>query len=130
MAAAAASHRAAPEHTHPDDGRILGDDRFVASLADFRKLADPPAELDELARAVCAAHGVPLDLVRSRASLHRLTPVRLDLLARALGGGVATLTEVAGYLGRDASTLSKLWKQARVVGAASLEKSNNPMTGT
>jgi hypothetical protein len=118
------------EHTHPDDGRILGDDRFVASLADLRRLADAPVRLDELARAVCAAHGVPLELVRSRASLHKLTPVRLDLLARALGNGVATLTEVAGYLGRDASTLSKLWKQARAVSAASLEQSNNPMTGT
>ena len=115
------------ERAHPDDDRILGDDRFVASLAELRKTADTPVRLDELARDVCAAHGVPLDLVRSRASQHRLTPVRLDLLGRALGSGVATLTEVAGYLGRDASTLSKLWKQAR---AAAAEKSNNPMTGT
>ena len=114
------------ERAHPNDDRILGDDEFLASLTRPRLAADVPVGLDEIARDVCAAHGVPLDLVRSRTSQHRLTPVRLELLARALSAGAATLTEVAGYLGRDASTLSKQWKLAR----AAAEKSNNPMTGT
>ena len=97
------------------DARVLGDDEFCARL---RLLPERPGEpategLEDIALRVCENHGIALSLLRSRASSHNLTPIRLELLRRAIAGGVAGLSDVARYLGREPSTLSRQWRAAR-----------------
>ena len=94
--------------THPDDPRILGDDRFLASLPATTYRPRSPLTLAQLAANICAAYAIDLELVRSRSSRRQLTPVRLDILQQATEQRVAILTEVAHFLGRDLSALSKL----------------------
>lgn len=92
------------------DPRILGSDEFVASLNPIAGRRQQRPNLEELACAICAKHGVSVDLLRSRSSQHSLTPIRVALLEQAVTGGIANLTQVARFLGRDPSTLSKQWK--------------------
>jgi len=101
------------ERVHPDDERILGGDEFVARVRATREPARERKTLDELASRVCADHSIEVGLLRSGSRWHDLTPIRLELLERAVTTCVANLTEVARYLGRDPSTLSKQWKNSR-----------------
>lgn len=112
------------DKAHPDDARILGDEEYVAKL---RRPPTPSKDeprpepghgqpgpepgLDALAAALCDRHGISVELLRSKASMRGLTPIRLELLDQAARRGVATLSEVARYLGRDPSTLCKQRQQ-------------------
>lgn len=114
------------DSAHPDDRRVLGDDAFVERVNRRSVPAEKRVGLGELCSRICAKHGIPVELLRSRSSRRYLTPIRLELLEQALAGRIANLTEVARYLSRDPSTLCKL--RARWNGL--IGKSNNPMPGT
>jgi hypothetical protein len=90
------------------DSRILGTDRFIARLPFTPYKPRSPINLEQLATQIGALHGVTVDLICSRSSKRGPTPVPLQLLREAIEHRIATLTEVARFLGRDPSTLSKL----------------------
>jgi predicted transcriptional regulator len=89
------------------DPRIIGADAFIQSIS-ARDERRGSLTLAQLAECICARSGVPVQVIRSRASLHRLTPIRVEIARAAIEQQVATLTEVARYLGRDPSTLYQL----------------------
>jgi REP element-mobilizing transposase RayT len=94
------------------DHRILGDDTFLARINLPLSTRPERIGLSEIAIQICSHHGVTLELLKSRASSHNLTPIRIELLRRAVTDGIASLTDVARYLGREPSTLSRQWKAA------------------
>jgi REP element-mobilizing transposase RayT len=106
---------------HPADPRILGNDEFISGLELTGGKSSNAMTLPALAEQVCARHGISVALLRSRIASPRLTPIRVELLEQAVVDAVANLTDVARYLGRDASTLSKQWKAQRA---------KNPVSGT
>jgi putative transposase len=89
------------------DSRVVGTDKFAESI----RAPDQPrghSTLAQLAESICARHGIPLSIIRSRAALRRLTPIRVEIARSAIEQRVATLAEVARYLDRDPSTLYQL----------------------
>jgi len=84
-------------------------DRASAKTTPVAGRRDQCPDLEDLASQICAQHGVPVELLRSRDSRHWLTPIRLALLEQAVRSGIANLSQVAKFLDRDPSTLSKQW---------------------
>jgi putative transposase len=103
-----ASEEAIFSNVHPEDARILGSDRFVASLPMSIRAPRSSLSLDELALEVCMRHGVSVDEVRSCARTRSLTAPRVDIARGAVAGRIASLNQVARYLGRSSSSLSEL----------------------
>jgi hypothetical protein len=64
--------------------------------------------LDQLAEAICADHSIPVALLRSPSRARCLAKPRLELAIQAVEKHVATLADVARFLHRDPSTLTKL----------------------
>lgn len=93
------------ERLEGSDPRILGGSEFVDRLQ-VAPRPKPSMTLDELAAKICQTHSVSVDALRSRTARH-LTSVRLELLESAIESGIARQSEVARYLRRDPSTLSK-----------------------
>jgi hypothetical protein len=58
---------------------------------------------------------VSIDSIRSSSCARKLTPIRLNLLQQALDLRIATLSDVARFLHRDPSALSKLLNRAALV---------------
>ena len=93
---------------HPKDRRILGLDTFINQIPFLPFRPRSSLTLDQLAAQICDQHGIGVDLLRSRSSARALTSIRLQLLHAATELRIATLTDVARFLNRDPSTLSKL----------------------
>jgi REP-associated tyrosine transposase len=98
------------EEVDRDDPRILGDAEFAGRLAASTIASQADSDLAELASRLCQERGISIELLRSRSSQRSLTPVRLALLERAEVTGIANLSQVARFVGRDPSTLCKLRK--------------------
>jgi DNA-binding NtrC family response regulator len=96
------------EGSHAQDARVLGTDRFRQNLPFTPYRPRSFLTLPQLAQQLCAEHHLALELVCSRSAKRSLTPVRLAILRQALAHRVGTLTEVARFLNRDPSALSKL----------------------
>ena len=96
------------QQSHPEDPRVLGDDRFFNRLPSCPFRPRSPVTLEQLATAVCAQHTVSVNLIRSRSSSRMLTPIRLQILREAVDQRIASLTEVAHFLNREPSTLCTL----------------------
>lgn len=96
------------DESHPKDRRVLGSDRFINSIPFVPYKPRSPLTLEQLSKRICAQHALSLQLVRSRSAARSLTPVRIEILEQAIDLRIATLTEVASYLNRNPSTLSKL----------------------
>jgi REP element-mobilizing transposase RayT len=91
-----------------DDPRVLGGDQFLASLP--APLIKPRSALTlaQLAEEICRRQGVSVEQLRSRTRTESLTAARLQLAREAMEGRVASLSEIARYLGRSPSSLSEL----------------------
>jgi putative transposase len=94
--------------THPDDPRVIGSDRFLASLPFQPMLPRSPLSLEELASEVCRRNGLAVENVRSSRRDTMLTDTRLEIARRAINGRIASLSQVARFLGRNRSSLSEL----------------------
>jgi hypothetical protein len=99
--------------THPEDARILGGDKFVASLP--RNVFRPRQvqSLAQVAERICGERRVSLALVQSTARHKPLTEARVQIALEALQGRIATQREIAHYLGRDPASLSELLARHR-----------------
>jgi hypothetical protein len=95
------------------DSRILGSDRFIEQLPVTTYTPRSRITLEALATNICELHDISVGLICSRSSKRALTAIRLQLLREAIDQRIATLTEVARFLGRDPSTLSKLAERHR-----------------
>jgi putative transposase len=95
-----------------DERRVLGEDRFLASLRISRRLRDHHT-IEQLIAAVCAAHGLdPEELVRS--GRHRKPAlIRALIVHHAVERRIATLSALARYFGRGASTLCETLERYR-----------------
>ena len=96
------------DDAHPDDSRVLGSDRFLATLPPLKYLPRSKLTLTDLVAARCRAHDVSIDDVRSLSRQMRLTQVRVEIARQATKGRIASLHEVARYLNRSPSSLSEL----------------------
>lgn len=96
------------DDAHQDDPRVLGSDRFLASLPPPLVKPRNPLTLAQLAEQVCARHEITMDQLRSRARTRALTAIRLDFARQAFDGRIASLHEIARYMERSASSLSEL----------------------
>jgi REP element-mobilizing transposase RayT len=95
-------------NANPDDPRVLGTAEFIQQIPARRLQPKSRCTLDQLAERVCANHGIPVDVMRSPARARYLTPLRIDFAQEVLQQRIGTLTDVARYLNRDPSALTKL----------------------
>jgi REP element-mobilizing transposase RayT len=92
---------------HPHEPRVLGGDGFLKKLSVpvLRRHAD--TTLDAIATQVCNEFGVTIESVRSPSQHRALCLARACIAVRAIDGQAATLSDVARYLNRSASALSR-----------------------
>lgn len=93
---------------HPEDSRILGTDRFIESLPITVYRPRSTVTLAQLANEICISNGIDPVLLCSPSRARSLTAARILLATRAVNERVATLTEVARFLHRDPSAITKL----------------------
>jgi hypothetical protein len=91
---------------HPQEPRVLGDDRFLANL-NLKTRRRPRLSLDCLLDAICGEHLVSREELLGPSRLRRYARIRAVVLDRALSEGIATLSDVARLLRRTSPTLSK-----------------------
>jgi hypothetical protein len=64
--------------------------------------------LQQLAERICLEHRISVDRLRSLSSARGLTQIRVDFITQAIDRCIATLAELARFLNRDPSALTKL----------------------
>jgi hypothetical protein len=62
---------------------------------------------------ICLRRNVSINLLRSPSRARHLTTVRIELAREAMEQRIATLTDVARFLGRDPSALTQLLARYR-----------------
>ena len=92
---------------NPKERRVLGSDRFLEQLRLTRPQVQSAESLEALVRKICEEHAVTLEVLRSPGRERKLCQLRALIAARALEARVATLSDVARYLNRSVSTLSR-----------------------
>jgi REP element-mobilizing transposase RayT len=101
------------DDTHSEDPRVLGTDRFVASLPTLAFAPRSVVTLSQLAEKLCNEYGVSSELVRSSSRLRSLTAIRVAIAAQALDRRIASLREIACFLGREPGSVSELLARYR-----------------
>ena len=97
------------EHeTHPDDSRIIGGDQFVQQIPFITYRPRSPLTLEQLAHKLCQQHNISVDILCSPSRARNLTPLRLEFTRQAIEQRIGTSTQIAHFLHRDPSTLTKL----------------------
>jgi REP element-mobilizing transposase RayT len=92
---------------HPKEPRVLGDDRFLDKLTIPILRRHPTTTFEQLVHDVCTEHGITIDHLRSSGRHHDASKARAHLAQRAIAQQVASLSEVARYLYRSVSALSR-----------------------
>jgi putative transposase len=93
-------------HGSRHDPRVLGNEEFMYSLPRNLVVHRSRTTLDEIVSAVALSHGVDRDDIFSKSRKRTLSLARAVIAWHATQRGIATLTEVARKVNRDASTLS------------------------
>lgn len=94
--------------SHPEDSRILGTDDFINAIPIVPFKARSPLTLEQLAESLCRQHSISIELLRSPSRSRQLAPIRSMLARRAVDQRVSTLSEVARFLHREPSSVTKL----------------------
>jgi REP element-mobilizing transposase RayT len=97
-----------------DDPRVIGTDRFVASLPPPRFKPKSGLTLEQLALDVCARYDVHLDDVRGANRRRQFTKARTLIARRAVEERIASINQVARFLNRSASALCQLLQRIRL----------------
>lgn len=92
---------------HPEEPRVLGGDAFISKLAIPIKKPKPRMTFDSIVRHVCAEYAVTADELRAPSRARPLAQARHEILCRALDHRAASMSEIARFLNRDVSTLSR-----------------------
>jgi hypothetical protein len=95
---------------HPDDKRILGDDRF---LKRYRQAGVPPPKrtLQELVSEACVKFSLDLERLQSPSKERIATAARAWLAHQAVGSRSATICEVARCLKRHEASIRGLMRR-------------------
>lgn len=93
------------EHSSAQEPRVLGDERFISSLALRQRPRKKIGSIDQLIDGVARILEVPRAEMLSASRRRRLSLARALVTWHATHSGIATLTEVARRLDRDPSTL-------------------------
>jgi putative transposase len=93
------------------DSRVIGTDRFLASLPPPRIPQRSTLTLSELSIQVCARHSLSIEAVRSRSRARYLSAARAEIARFAIERKIASLHEVARFLGRGPSSLHSLMRR-------------------
>lgn len=103
------------EHGNPKTPGILGGGDFMDKLPyrARRRRGGSKEMLDQISSNVACSRGVEREHILSNSGQHEFLMARVLIAWHATERRVATLTEVACYLRRDPSTLSKEIKQYR-----------------
>jgi putative transposase len=94
-----------------NDPRVLGDDDFMARLADGAPRASPRLTLDELLDEACQRFSVTLEDLRSPSRQRGIAGVRAWVARQAIGRRMASISAVARTLNRDESTVRGMLAQ-------------------
>jgi putative transposase len=109
--ACCASEERLLEETHVDDARVLGGDRFLAALPPLRLKPKSRLTLAQLVDQVCRQQGFATSRVKSPTKDHDVSKVRAEISRRAVDERVASIGEVARYLGRSPAAVCGLLKR-------------------
>jgi putative transposase len=95
---------------HPDDKRIMGDDRF---LKKYRQAEAPRAKrpLQELVSEACAKFSLDLERLQSSSKERTVTAARAWLAHQAVASRSATICEVARCLNRHEASIRGLMRR-------------------
>lgn len=96
------------QESHPDDCRILGTDDFIAKIPLAPYKPRSALTLEKFAESICSQNGVSVDLLRSPSRARHLASIRVAFSRQAIERRIGTLCEIARFLNRDPSTLTKL----------------------
>ena len=96
------------EDTHELDSRIIGTDRFVASLPAMPYRPKSSLTLTQLASEVCRDHSIEINELRSPQRHHVLMKARREFVRRAIRERIANVRQTAEFLNRDPSTVSRM----------------------
>ena len=86
---------------------MLGDDALLNRLSTPIRRRLATRTLEEFVNEICATNDLNVELVRSSKQDRDVTKARALIAARAIDEQIATLGEVARYLNRSASALSR-----------------------
>ncbi len=93
---------------HPKEKRVLGDDHFLARLSIPIRRRPIGVTFESLAQQVCDERGLTLDQLRGPSAVRSYSLARGLLAARAVDQRIATLSDVARFLNRSVSAVSRL----------------------
>jgi REP element-mobilizing transposase RayT len=92
---------------HPLERRVLGDDTFLQKLTVPTRYRFPATSLKTIASQVCAELGTDLITIRAPSHQPKYSRARALIASRAIDARAATLSEVARFLNRNVSSLSR-----------------------
>ena len=96
------------EAGHAADRRVLGSDDFLATLKPPQVKRKSALTLAQLAEHLCAARSISTEEIRSPSKRPRLSAIRAELCRQVLDGRIASLHELARFLGRSPSSVYAL----------------------
>jgi putative transposase len=102
------------DDANPADQRILGTDRFIASLAPAVYKSKSRKTLADLTEEICSQRGLSAALVCSASRQRHLTAARVEIATAAADERIATLREVAQFFKRKPESISELLSRYRL----------------
>ena len=90
------------------DQRLLSDRKSAKEFSVTPCRSRTRLTLEQLGELICHKHHIGLERLRSLSRARELTPIRVEFIAHAIELHGATLSEIARFLHRDPSALSKL----------------------
>lgn len=92
---------------HARDPRVIGRDSFLDGLFKQTGVKASKPSLDQIVREVCEKFGLDLDTLRRSSRVRKIVRARGFVAARACDDQIATLSEVAQFLGHSVSAMSR-----------------------
>jgi putative transposase len=89
------------------DGRVLGDDSWLAQQPDKISIACSFETLDGLITKICAQHDVVESELTAKRGPHHFSAIRAEIALRASEAGLASISEIARRFNRSQPGLSR-----------------------
>jgi Bacterial dnaA protein helix-turn-helix len=93
---------------HPKEPRVFGDDRFLETLSLPMRAKPKYQSLEKVAQQVCTQYSITLDDLRSSSRRRSLFTTRAAFTKQARNDGLASLSEIARFLHRSASSVLRV----------------------
>lgn len=96
-----------------DDHRVLGDDRFIASLGPSVTQSASRQSLKELTKTICGKYDVTEAELQSSSRERKYSAIRAEIGLAACSNEIASNAEIARYFNRSQSGLSRAISELR-----------------